>query len=45
MPAKIQIQAFFDSLIASARRDRHAKRVAADMLGSFGSSSASAVDP
>ena len=33
MPAKLQIQAIFDSVVASMRRERHAKRVAADMLG------------
>jgi hypothetical protein len=36
MPAKVQIRAIFDSLVASVRRERHAKRVAADMLGNSG---------
>jgi hypothetical protein len=44
-PAKLQIQALFDSVVASVRRDRNAKRVAADMLCSIGSSSASAAGP
>jgi hypothetical protein len=40
-PSKLQIQALFASVVASVRRERQAKRVAADMLGSTCSASAS----
>ena len=36
MPAKVQIRAIFDSLVALVRRERRSKRVASDMLGHSG---------
>jgi hypothetical protein len=36
MPVKIQIQTIFDSVVAAVQRERHAKRVAADMIGQSG---------
>jgi hypothetical protein len=40
-PSKLLIQAMFNSVVALVRRERHAKRVAADMLGSTCAASSS----